>query len=96
MAENLTIESLDAKLNYALERMDRQHRAICDIQRHITDMRSFCRTEHSAALEDFNAIFEKLKRLEESQTSIAHEVIALPAISYMSSLFRVPGWESAS
>lgn len=96
MAENLTIESLDAKLSHALDQMERQHRAICEMQRHITDMRSVCCNERGAALEDFNGVFEKMKRLEESQSLVAHEVIAMPAMSYMSSLFRVPGWESAS
>ena len=31
-ADNLSIESFDAKLSHLFERFERQHRAVCEIQ----------------------------------------------------------------
>ena len=63
-ADNLSFEYIDAKVSQLFERFERQHRAVCDIQKRLVDLESNFRNEHGAALDDFNVVFDKLKWLE--------------------------------
>lgn len=63
-ADNLSIESLDAKLSHLFDLFDRQYRSVCDIQQRLVDLESNVRNEHAAFREDCNDIFDRLSELD--------------------------------
>jgi hypothetical protein len=77
-ADNLSIESLDAKLSQLFELFDRQHRAICDIQHRLVNLESNVRNEHTAFREDCNDIFDMLSAIDKIKQGSSAE-IAWPA-----------------
>ena len=68
-ADNLSVESVDAKLSYLFERFERQHRAVCEIQQILVNLESNVRNESAAFREDVNDIFDRLYILDNVKIS---------------------------
>jgi len=63
-ADNLSFEHIDAKVSQLYELFDRQHRAVCEMQKRLVDLESNVRNEHAAFREDCNELFERLSLLD--------------------------------
>ena len=75
-ADNLSFESIDAKLSHLFERFERQHRAVCEIQQILVNLESNVRNESAAFREDVNDIFDRLSMLDNVDLESAPDVVS--------------------
>lgn len=75
-ADNLSFESIDAKLSHLFERFERQHRAVCEIQQRLVNLESNVRNESAAFREDVNDIFDRLSMLDKVDLESAPDVVS--------------------
>ena len=75
-ADNLSFEHIDAKLSQLFERFDRQHRAVCEIQKRLVDLESNVRNEHAAFREDCNELFDRLSLLDKVKMESAPDIVS--------------------
>lgn len=75
-ADNLSVESVDAKLSYLFERFERQHRAVCEIQQRLVNLESNVRNESAAFREDVNDIFDRLYIFDNVKMESAPDIVS--------------------
>jgi hypothetical protein len=75
-ADNLSVESVDAKISYLFERFERQHREVCEIQQILVNLESNVRNESAAFREDVNDIFDRLSLLDKVKLESEPDIVS--------------------